>query len=213
MCGGSYKKWEEPRQLTKIDGETIVGRTIRLLKNEGIEEIYISAGDERFKAFDVPVLAHDNRFSFDGDMTEDFWVSAFYPPDVPTCYLMGDVYFSPAAIKTIVETPTDDIEFFASAPPFSEYYIKPYAEPFGFKVVNQKHFKDSISFVKRNVNLFGRHPISWELWQVIKGHRLNHIDYTSYTIINDYTCDIDQKEDAARIAEAKHDYDTRMSRT
>ena len=35
----------------------------------------------------------------------------------------------------------------------------------------------------------------WELWQVIQATPLNHIDYSNYTVINDYTCDIDCPED------------------
>lgn len=213
MCGGKYEKWKQPRQFTEINGETLVGRTIRLLKDEGIKEIYISTNDERFKRFGVPLLKHDNKFMFDGETTEDFWVSAFYPANEPATYLMGDVFYSETAIHIICETQTDDIEFFASAPPFSKDYIKPYAEPFGFKVVNQKHFQDSIKFVKRNFGLFGRHPISWELWQVIKGTPLNRVDYSNFTIINDYTCDIDSKEDAEKLKEVLHDNDSRVPGT
>ena len=105
--------------------------------------------------------------------------------------------YSPEAIKTIVETNTKDIEFFASAPPFSKQYSKKWAEPFAFKVVNQKHLKTAIDkVIKLNEEKkFKRKPIAWELWQVIKGTKLNEIDYTNYTVINDYTCDVDEIED------------------
>ena len=46
---------------------------------------------------------------------------------------------------------------------------------------------------------FDRHPIAWELWQVIKNTELNKIDYSNYTVINDYTCDIDKPEDAEKL--------------
>ena len=46
---------------------------------------------------------------------------------------------------------------------------------------------------------FYRKPVSWELWQVIKGTPLGKIDYTNYTVINDYTCDIDSPEDVELI--------------
>ena len=41
---------------------------------------------------------------------------------------------------------------------------------------------------------FKRHPIAWELWMVIKRTPLNVIDFDNYTVINDYTCDIDITE-------------------
>lgn len=199
MCGGKYDNWKTPRQLTMINNEPIVARTIRLLKEAGISDIYISANDERFDVFDVPVLHHDNDFrGYVRKGTGGTWVEAFYPLEEPACYLLGDVVFSPEAIKIIVETEVDSIQFFASAPPFSSDYIKPYAEPFAFKVVDQERFRKAIEFVKDNEKLFRRRPIAWELWQVIKGTKLNSIDYTNYIVINDYTCDIDSPEDVRK---------------
>ena len=202
MCGGTYKKWETPRQLTKVCGEPIVARTIRLLREQGIDDIAISSNNPIFEQFGVPVLNHDNDFIVSKELSSTgYWVHAFYPTDEPVCYMLGDVVYSPQAIKTITETETDDIEFFASAPPFSEDYIKPWAEPFAFKVVNTDHFKHAISLVKQyaDMGLFKRHPISWELWQVIQATPLNHINYENYTKINDYTCDIDYEDDAQMI--------------
>ena len=198
MCGGTYKKWETPRQLMKICGEPIVARTIRLLKEQGIDDIAISSNNPIFEQFGVPVLNHDNDFIVSKELDAiGYWVDAFYPTDEPVCYLFGDVVYSPRAIQTIIETETDDIEFFASAPPFSEDYIKPWAEPFALKVVNTDHLKHAISLTKQYAErgLFKRHPIMWELWQVIQATPLNHIDYGNYTAINDYTCDVDYAED------------------
>ena len=47
MCGGYYEHFETPKQLTEINGETLVGRTIRLLKENGITDIYISGSEIR----------------------------------------------------------------------------------------------------------------------------------------------------------------------
>lgn len=203
MCGGNYKKWETPRHLTKINGETLVERTVRLLKENKVEDIFISTNNPAFDYIDVPKLKHSNDFTVD-DKINGYWVDCFYPTDEPTIYLLGDVFYSEEAIKTILNTETDDIEFFASAPPFNYQYTKPWAEPFGFKVVNLKHFKEAIELTKkyRNEGKFRRHPIAWEFWQVVKGHQLNYIDYNSYTVINDYTCDVDKPADAEKIERA-----------
>lgn len=198
MCGGTYKKWETPRQLLPINGEPIVARTIRLLRESGIEDIAISSNDPIFEQLGVPVLKHNNSMVVSKTLNvSGYWVDAFYPTDEPVCYLFGDVVYSPEAIKTIVETDTDDIEFFASSPPFSPEYIKPWAEPFALKVVNTDHLKHAVCITKQyaDMGLFKRHPIMWELWQVIQTTPLNHIDYGNYTAINDYTCDVDYAED------------------
>lgn len=187
MCGGprSYKP------LRVIKDETIVERTIRLLRENGVDDIAISTNDDRYQ-FGVPVLRHHNPLVWDGF----YWLNGFYPMTDPVCYLFGDVFFSPEAIKTIVDKQTDSIEFFASAPPYSDLYTKKWAEPFAFKVQDTDKFFRCIRQCKNldAQHLFNRHPISWELWQVINNTVINHIDYHSYTPINDYTVDIDDDE-------------------
>lgn len=201
MCGGVYKQWTRPRQLTKINGEPIIARTIRLLRECGVDDIAISSNSSFFNEFGVPVLHHDNEWEVFGyNNSKGSWANGFYPLDVPVCYIFGDVVFSKNAIKTIVETETDDVEFFASAPPFRQDYPKNWAEPFAFKVVNLEHFRYSISmfnYFKRE-GYFFRDPMAWELWQIIKDTPINRIDYTNYTVINDYTCDIDVPEDVEK---------------
>lgn len=206
MCGGKYKKWETPRQLLKINGETIVDRTIRLLRECGVDYnfIRITATDERFieKYGEHLVMKHDNGYCANGDGTvKGYWCDGFIPLNSQACYLFGDVIFSKQAIKTIVETQTDDIEFFASSPPFSDMYCKEWAEPFALKVANQSHFQKALAKVRdyEDKGLFARHHIMWEVWQVIKDTPINEIDFNNYVAINDYTCDVDNSEDIETI--------------
>lgn len=199
MCGGEYPEWKEPRQLTKFKDEPLVARTIRLLRNAGVEDIAISAHDPRFEEFGVPVLHHENTFSAREPMGS--WMEAFYPTTEPACYLMGDVLYSADAIRTIVNEEVSSVMFFASAPPFSRSYIKPHAEPFAFKVVDQKRFRAAISFVMANehTGIFRRRPIAWELWQVLNGENVREINFKNYIAINDFTCDVDKAEDIAKL--------------
>lgn len=198
MCGGKYHNWPTPKQLVKINGERLVERTIRLLRENGVKDIAISSNDSQFSTFVVPMLMHSNRYYLpeEGDALVP-WLDAFYPMREPVCYIFGDVVFSPRAIQTIVRTETDSIEFFASAKPLADIYPKRWAEPFAFKVVDTERFFKAIEQTKKldEEGQFKRQPVSWELWQVIKGTPLNKVDYTNYTVINDYTCDIDKPED------------------
>ena len=205
MCGGDYGAWETPRQLEKICGEEIVARTIRLLRQNGVKDIAISSNNPLFEKFDVPVLKHENLYIANGfgNVTGD-WFNCFYPTNEPVCYIFGDVVFSNEAIKTIVETETDDIEFFGSQPPFHKDYIKTHEEPFALKVMNQKHLHEAIEKTREldKEHKFWRKPIVWELFTIIKNAPLQvkKGEYTTdYKVINDYTCDVDFKEDALKL--------------
>lgn len=207
MCGGRYDSWETPRHLTLVKGETLIARTFRLLSENFVDDICVSTNNGVIKNFcdsvGIQVLWHSKNdwvVPRPGVSSGD-WCDAFYITQEPTTYLMGDVVFSPEAIKKIVSTETDDIEFFASAPPFADNYMKPYAEPFAFKVVDTEHLKQAQMECKNlhRLGKFRRPPLAWEFWQVVKGTPINKIDYTNYTAINDYTCDIDVPADAPKI--------------
>lgn len=185
ICAGT-SEYNPPRQLTEVNGEVIIERTIRLLEENGITDIMVSSSNPAFDKY--------NRLDYDSSGS---WLNCFAPIDEPVCYIFGDVYFSPEAIKKIVETETSSVEFFASAKPYAENYPKKWSEPFAFKVVDTEFFRKAIEktkFYRLNGNFY-REPLAWELWQVIKGTPLGVIEQ-NYTIINDYSCDIDRPEDA-----------------
>lgn len=197
-CGGQYDKWPVPKQLTPINGEPLVARTIRLLRENGVEDIAICSNQDGFEGFGVPVLKHENEYRLGLDNAYGHWLNGFMYFEEPTCYLFGDVIFSPDAIKTIVEYDDEDIMFFASAEPLPKGYPKQWAEPFAFKVKDMESFFNAIDRAKfyDQEGCFYRMAVSWELWQVIKHTPLNRINYNNYVAINDYTCDIDTPEDA-----------------
>ena len=65
------------------------------------------------------------------------------------------------------------------------------------EVVDTKYFRFCVDRVKtlEAEGKFRRHPIAWELWSVIKTTPINEINYSNYTVINDYTCDVDKVSD------------------
>lgn len=189
LCGSNHNTINgTPRQLVEINGEILLERTIRLLRENGVDDIAITATDKRFERFGVPVIEYDSSGA---------WINCFYLTDEPVCYIFGDVFFSENAIKTIVETQTDKVEFFASSPPFSKFYPRQWAEPFAFKVTDTAYFKQCVETVKQYARdrLWRRDAIAWETWQVVKNTPINRIDYGNYVAINDYTCDIDYESD------------------
>jgi len=205
MAGGNYPHWETPKQLLKIHGEPIIARTIRLLREAGIEDISISSNNPAFENLGVPVLHHENNYSSAKyNECTGYWCECFYPTDEPTTYLFGDVIYSVKAIKTIRDYQGTDIMLFGSAPPFPPQYPKPWIEPFGFKVWDTEHLRRAVQEVKdlHSWGRFNREPIAWETWNVIcrgVNSDVNWIDYNSYVHINDYTCDIDNPSEIASV--------------
>ena len=201
MAGGDYPKWRTPRQLLEIHGEAVIARTIRLLRAAGVTDISISSNNDAFEQLGVPVLRHENDYiGIEYNNVRGSWCNAFYQTDEPTCYIFGDVVFSPNAIRTIVGYETDDIMLFGSKFPFAPEYPKPWIEPFAFKVFDTDHLKAAVEEVKRldRDGRFDRRPIAWEVWNVICGGDPNTINQ-SYVGINDYTCDIDYQHEVPAI--------------
>lgn len=200
MAGGTYGT--KPKQLLEVLGERIIDRTIRLLRACGVpkEDILISSNDERFDGLEAKRVTHPNDFRYGNN--EHKWLQAFYPMTEPVTYIFGDVYFSEKAIEKIVEAKTDSIMFFASAPPFAKEYMKRWSEPMAFKVMNTGLFFEKVEECHRYdiEGKFKREAISWELWQVIKGTPLNRI-LMNYTAIRDYSCDVDNEEEARQLEE------------
>ena len=227
MCGGSYPKFEIPKQLLKVNGEVITERTIRLLRENGITDIAISTNNPAFDYLDVELL-HDenNQFSYWGEneqrQSNKCWLKAYYPVNEPVCYLHGDVYWSDEAIKTIVNTKVKDTMFFCTADrqdiPNKDIRCAGGREPLAYKVENYKLFRDAIDDLLRMVdegkftNAFCS-PLSWSVYRYLNGldlcfnakwfGDLNSIfdSKGDYIIINDYTNDIDDIKDVAKIEE------------
>jgi len=196
MCGGEYTKFETPKHLSVINGERITDRTIRLLKENGIKEIYISSNNPIFDTCDAPRLQHKNTYKNDNGKESGYWLDAFYPfeDDEKVCYLCGDVYFSENAIKTIVNYESDKNTLFGTGLAKNEFHYN-WGEPFAYKVFNNKEFKQGIVDVKKlqDEGKVIRTPVIWELYRYLNGLDINiqRVLDETYIAIDDESIDID----------------------
>lgn len=201
LCdSNNVEPFKTPRQLSKIGNEKIIERTIRLLKENGVEDIIITSHDKRFDKFGVERYEPKNN-SYKGSEQKGCWIDAFTTELItePITFLFGDVFYSKEAIKTIVESETDDVLFFCTDIKKGKdiRYIKKHDEPLGFKIENTEKFlkhQDIIRqlFYKGEI----RRPISWELYRSLNDMPLNiHQLKNNYVGINDITCDVDNVED------------------
>lgn len=205
MCGGTYDTFNQPKQLSIINGETLAGRTVRLLKENGIQEIYISSNDSRFDDLKVPRLEHTNSYRYENGKVKGYWLDAYYPLNEPCVYLHGDVYYSEDAIKKIVNCKPKVNTFIGNAVAKNKQH-KNWGEPFGWIIVNQKEFREGIEETKKlqdEGKIKRGFAISWELYRLLNGLDINiqDIKEETYLTINDETIDID---DPSEIEELKN---------
>jgi choline kinase len=203
LAKGGHEGFKEPRQLSVINGERILDRTIRLLKENGIgsKDIIVTGN---YKDLGDVIVYDPLDNDFDYNTESGYWLNAFSNEFLiePVCFIWGDVYFSENAIKTIVNTDTDSTLFFCSYQNKSHRYIKEWDEPFAYKVIDTELFKKHIDIVKDlyDKGKTNRHPIVWELYRSINGIDVNkHELNDNVVIINDITCDIDTPKDIENI--------------
>ena len=200
MCGGEYEEFKKPKQLTFVNGVPNVQRTIDLLHENDIWNIYISSNDERFDDFDAPRLEHENTFKVRNGKMEGYWLDAFYPhlpADAEVTFLFGDVVFRPAAIKRIVHANVKENTLVGNSVAKNRAHRNT-GEPFAYIVTDYKAFMDGVTAVKRafDEGKLKRHPIVWELYRYLNRLDLNvqQIIDRTYIAIDDGTIDIDSVE-------------------
>lgn len=197
MCGGVYDNFKEHKALSMINGERLIERTIRLLKENGINEYYISSNDDRFKEYGK-VLKHENTYRFEDGKSKGYWVDAYYPTSYPIIYLHGDVYYSEEAIKKILALSPKVNTMIGNKWALNDNHDK-VGEPFGWIIVDQEKFRNAINECKRlqdEGKIDRGYAISWELYEVLNGYDINDfiIDKETYLVIDDETDDIDYPE-------------------
>lgn len=178
MAAGAGTRWDNylgiPKHLIEINGETLLGRTTRLLKENGITNFIITTSDSRYEEYGK--TAPQTKFDCEVDRFEETLV------DGPICYLYGDVYYTEDAIKTIIETEPEDVLFFGH-----EWEI------FAIKIKDKELFFNNKSKVKKlYLSKEIDRCIGWEVYRCM--HNLpftEHIITDRYVKILDGTDDID----------------------
>lgn len=197
MCGGYYDTFNKHKSLSVINGEPLVERTIRLLKQNGIEDYYISSNDDSFKKYGK-VLKHTNTYRYENGIIKGYWVDAYYPTNEPVIYLHGDVYYTEDAIKKILNLNPKVNTMIGNRWALNENHDK-VGEPFGWIVVDQKSFREAIDKCKKlqdESKIDRGYAISWELYEVLNGYDINDFIITkdTYLAIYDETDDVDYPE-------------------
>ena len=200
MCGGKYPHFARHKALTMINGEPLIARTIRILKELTDDQIFITADDEAFSEYGV-VLPHENSYRHDGIQGSGYWLDAFYPhflDGMEVTFLMGDVCFTEEALKTIVEYKAEKNTLFGTSIANNSLHFD-WGEAFAYKVVDYKEFMDGVEAVKKlqDEGKTNRIALVWELYRYLNGFDVNiqRINPETYVGIDDGTMDVDMPGD------------------
>ena len=185
----------------------MVERTIRLLKENGITDIAISTDIKDYDYLDVEILKNKNKYIHDAHgnvkRSDNCWLTAYYPLEIPTCYLAGDVYWTEEAISDIIKTEVKDTMFIC-APDISDGRKNPSIkgrEPLGYIVQNQKVFRQAINDILKEIDegKFTYDPVAWNLYRKLNNVPMDYHGYGNdifrtegdFLAIDDLTTDID----------------------
>ena len=134
MCAGKSSRWPRPRpkHLENILGEPNYKRTIRLLNENGIDDVILSVSDENEHYFDyLNKIIGSNKREIDRfrNLRSHF--------DNEALMLYGDVVYHEKDMKLILENLNTEINFFGSSDIFS-------LELFGVFVTNKDKFFNAV---------------------------------------------------------------------
>lgn len=178
MADGKGTRWNNyhniPKHLIEIDGETLLARTVRLLReNDARADIVITSHDPRYE---VPGA---RRYEPQNNHLEiDRFTEELIADDV--CFLYGDTFYSESVIQKIADTPAEKLLFFGN-----ERSIV------AIKVADGALFRQHVDRV-RTLFLAGKIEkcIGWQVYQSFEG-----LPFGEKTIAADYILIQDGTED------------------
>lgn len=187
MADGKGTRWQNyndiPKHFIEIGGETLLGRTVRLL-NEGDKDA------------DVIITSHDPRYDVSGarryePLNNHLEIDRFTEELIEdnVCFLYGDTYYSQEAMDTILQTETDEMIFFGN-----ERSIV------AIKVKDGELFRSHVDNVRR-LFLEGKIEkcIGWQVYQSFTGLPFGEKKIgPSYIVLEDGTEDFNSPEDLAK---------------
>ena len=187
MADGKGTRWQNyndiPKHLIEIGGETLLGRTVRLLKE----------GDPNCE---VIITSHDSRYEIPGaqrheplnnNLEIDLFTEELIEDDV--CFLYGDTYYSDFAMSTIIATEADDMMFFGNG-----------RSIVAIKVADGDLFRSHVHRV-RDLFLEGKIAkcIGWQVYQSFTGLPFGEKQIgEKFLVLEDGTEDFNSPEDYNR---------------
>ena len=187
MADGKGTRWNNyhniPKHLIEIGGETLLARTVRLLReNDARADIVITSHDPRYEGPGARRYEPQNNH-----LEIDRFTEELIADDV--CFLYGDTFYSESVIQKIADTPAEKLLFFGN-----ERSIV------AIKVADGALFRQHVDRV-RALFLAGKIEkcIGWQVYQSFEGLPFGEKTIAAdYILIQDGTEDFNSPEDYNR---------------
>ncbi|KKM19986.1 hypothetical protein LCGC14_1650060 [marine sediment metagenome] len=183
MAAGEEKRWGNhlgvPKQLIDINGERLIDRTIRQLKERGAEPMFVT----------VPEIGHFGEIDAEQikGTERQYELGKFINVDgklpLPITFFWGDTYFTDEAMNTILAD-ENEFRFFGRETPGEIFALK----------ANELVMKNARTLfeIRKSMTSCG----SWDLYRLIVGLKFDvHLASEYFTEINDLTEDFDKPDD------------------
>lgn len=208
IADGEAKRWGNymniPKHLVKIEGEPIIHRAVRLLNERNVRDVHVvGPNDDRYRIEGSQLYrAKKNPKNFDADK---FLNSApLWNLEGRTIVLYGDVFFTEAAMDTIVFSQTEDWRLFCRFDA-SQLTGTPYGECFAqsFYPKDIDRHREKLLYIAK---LKGANTIQrcggWEHYRAMQGLKGRdvglHQRLPGRVEIDDWTDDFDSRQDYDR---------------
>ena len=146
LCAGRQRRfegWDMPKQLLQVHGEPVLDRTIRQLRENGLNDIIVAAHDPRLKRSETAFFSPPRHRWLAETLlsTRELWHGR-------TILLLGDVLFSDSAIASIIKD--EGSPRFIGRPGPNRYTMCPWSELFGVTFSESAH-NHMVSIAKQGI--------------------------------------------------------------
>jgi NDP-sugar pyrophosphorylase family protein len=208
LAAGDGTRWKRylgvPKHLIPVDNERIVDRTVRLLQQLGITDIYLVGLDsDEFKIEGTELYIAKKNPKYHG---ADKFLSSqeLWNQSGRTITLFGDIFFTEESIDKIVNDQDKNWKVYGRFGG-SKFTRKGHGELFGqsFYPEHIKNHREKLFYIIELVNkkIINR-CIGWEHYRAMQGAEneavSHHKMYQGFDSIDDWTDDFDGPEDYDR---------------
>lgn len=195
LCAGTGDRWNNylgiPKQLIEIGGETLLDRTIRLLKRDGVSDISVITNNQLLKREGIKTFAPEKY-----EWTVESFLSTRTLWKEKTLVLLGDVFYTNKAMHRIVTSPNSIGVFGRSGA--SKCTFKTTGEIFALSFDSSAigSVIEHLTKARENAKQGGRGKL-WEFYRSLVGVPLKEhkVESKVFLNINDFTDDFDSPEE------------------